>query len=129
MGHRIIPEEELAEILRKHGLWLRGEPGGVRDDLRGADLRWADLSGANLRDADLSGANLDYTCWPLWCGSLGVKVDKRIAAQIAYHFCQLGCEDPDYIRARNAILDFANTFHRVKECGELKPLPEPPKEY
>lgn len=118
MGPRIIPEEELAEILWKHDLWLRGEPGGVRANLRDA----------NLRGTELRGANLDYSCWPLWCGSLGVKVDKRIAAQIAYHFCQLGCEDSDYIRARNAILDFANTFHRVRECGKLEPLPKPPKE-
>ncbi|MEY8576163.1 pentapeptide repeat-containing protein [Oscillospiraceae bacterium 21-37] len=46
-------------------------------DLRGVDLRKADLQGANLR-----GANLDYSCWPLWCGSLDVKVDVRLAAQL-----------------------------------------------
>lgn len=93
-------------------------------DLWGADLRGANLRGADLREGDhwvanLRGANLDYSCWPLWCGSLDVKVDARIAAQLAYHFCRLDCDDPDYIAARNAILDFANTFHRVKECGKL----------
>ena len=104
-------------------------------NLRGADLRWADLHEANLRGADLQGADLrgadlrganlreadlDFACWPLWCGSLNVKVDKRIAAQLAYHFYRLDCDDPDYIAARNAIVDFANTFHRVKECGRIE---------
>lgn len=97
---------------------------GVRADLSGADLRCANLrcanlSGADLRGANLREANLDYSCWPLWCGSLWVKVDKRIAAQIAYHFCRLGCDDPEYIQARNAILTLANQFHRVEECGKL----------
>ena len=79
--------------------------------------QWADL-----RDADLRGADLDFSCWPLWCGSLDVVVDKRIAAQLAYHFCRLVCDDPGYIKARNDILDFANEFHRVKECGKLAPM-------
>ena len=50
--------EQLAEILRLHDMWRRGERGGVPADLRGADLREADLSGANLVAADLSGANI-----------------------------------------------------------------------
>ena len=89
-------------------------------DLRGAGLRWADLSGADLSGADLRGADIDYSCWPLWCGSLDVKIDKRIAAQLAYHFCRLDCDDEEYINARNAILEFANQFHRVNECGKLE---------
>lgn len=93
---------------------------GERANLSGADLRRAAISGADLSFADLSGANLDYAVWPLWCGSLGVKVDKRIAAQIAYHFCRLDCDDPEYIQARNALIPLANQFHRVEECGEIK---------
>ena len=89
-------------------------------DLRGADLLQANLSGANLRGADLSGANLDYSCWPLWCGSLDVKVDARIARQLAYHFCRLDCDDPEYLEARKAITEFANGFHRVDECGRIE---------
>lgn len=91
-------------------------------NLRGANLRRADLRGANLSDSDLRGADLDFSCWPLWCGSLGAVVDRRIAAQIAYHFCRLVCDDPGYIKARNAILDFANEFHLVDECGYLEPI-------
>ncbi len=88
-------------------------------NLRNADLRETDLREANLRWADLHGANLDYSALPLWCGSFDVKVDKRIASQIAYHFCRLDCDDPEFLAARNAIKDLANQFRRVKE-GELE---------
>jgi len=88
--------------------------------LRGANLRGADLRGADLRGADLRGADLDYSCYPLWCGSLHFKADKRLACQLAYHLCSMQCDDADYIKMRNSILGFANQFHRVDECGELK---------
>ena len=91
-----------------------------RADLRGADLRRADLRGADLSDADLRGADLDYSCYPLWCGSLHLKADKRLACQLAYHLCSMQCDDADYIKMRNSILGFANQFHRTDECGELK---------
>ena len=91
-----------------------------RTDLRGANLCEADLCVADLRAADLRGANIDYACWPLWRGSLGVKVDVRIARQLAYHLCALDCDDPEYIKARDALLPFANQFHRVQECGILE---------
>ena len=94
-------------------------------NLRYADLRNANLEGANLENSDLrnaileganlKGAILDYSSWPLWCGSFEAKVDTRIAAQLAYHFCRLHCDDPEYIKARNAIVKFANKFHRVGE--------------
>ena len=45
-------------ILEKHAKWARGEDGGERADLCGANLRGANLSGADLRGADLCGANL-----------------------------------------------------------------------
>ena len=89
-------------------------------DLSNADLSEADLRHANLRDADLSEADLDYSCYPLWCGSLHLKADKRLACQLAYHLCSMQCDDADYIKMRNSILGFANQFHRADECGELK---------
>lgn len=120
-----MEQKKLDEILRLHKMWLDGEEEGERADLQDADLWGANLWGANLRsanlrDADLWGADVDYSCWPLWCGSLDAKVDRRIAAQLAYHFCRLDCDDPDYIEARNAIVNFANEFHRVEECGWLE---------
>jgi len=89
-------------------------------NLSDANLRGADLSDANLSDANLRGADLDFSCWPLWCGSLKVKVDKRQAAQLAYHLCSMQCDDEEYLKMRNSILDFANQFHRVDECGKLR---------
>ena len=68
-----------------------------RANLSGADLSRANLSGADLRGADLSRANLDYSCYPLWCGSLHLKADKRLACQLAYHLCSMQCDDADYI--------------------------------
>ena len=109
-----------------------------RADLRRADLSGADLSGANLSGADLSGANLrranlrradlDFSCWPLWCGGLHVKTDKRLACQLAYHLCSMQCDDEEYIKMRNSILEFANQFHRADECGRLEPVIKEEKE-
>lgn len=95
-------------------------PEGYHLAFGGADMHNVDMHKANIRGADMRGADVDYSCWPLWCGSFDVRVDKRIAAQLAYHFCRLDCDDADYIKARNAIIDFANQFHRVDECGRLE---------
>ena len=89
-------------------------------NLRDTNLINTNLRGANLRGADLNGADLDYSCYPLWCGSLHLKADKRLACQLAYHLCSIQCDDADYIKMRNSILDFANQFHRVDECGKLE---------
>lgn len=129
-----MTEKELKKILHRHQLWLEGKEGGEQAnlrwaDLRGADLCEADLCGANLREVDLRGANLhranlcganlDFSCWPLWCGSLDVTVDKRIAAQLAYHFCRVRCDDPEVQAAQKALAPLANQFHRVEECGRI----------
>jgi hypothetical protein len=68
----------------------------------------------------LRSADLDFSCWPLWCGSKNVKVDARIAAQLAAHFCVLDCDDPAYIAVRKAILKFAKTSHRADDLGLLE---------
>ena len=54
---------DLRLALIEHGKWLRGEEGGERlvlygADLRGANLYGADLAGSDLSRADLYGANL-----------------------------------------------------------------------
>ena len=58
---RTISKDELAYILKKHKMWLNGEVGGIR-----ADLRWADLCGADLREANLCAADLR---WANLCGA------------------------------------------------------------
>ena len=50
--------DELAEIIEKHGKWLRDESEGERANLIGANLSRANLSRANLSGANLSGADL-----------------------------------------------------------------------
>ena len=53
-----MDKQELKAILGKHLKWLRGEDGGERANLSGADLFGADLFGANLSRANLSRADL-----------------------------------------------------------------------
>ena len=92
-------------------------------DLSGADLSYAKLSYAKLSYADLSGADLDYSTWPLWCGSLDVKIDRRIFCQLLYHTLRAGMSmDDEEVQAllnNPDVLRLANQFHRVEECGKL----------
>lgn len=139
-----MEQEKLKKILRKHKFWLEQVHGGEeanlteanlteadlrKADLRivnliGADLRGADLTRADLRGADLRGADLDFSCIPLWCGSLEVHFDDRQLYQLAYHLVRAGLysknaseETKDEL---SKLIDFANKFHRVEECGEIK---------
>ena len=50
----------LKKILEKHEMWLNGEEGGERADLRYTDLSGADLTGVDLRYANLRGTDLRY---------------------------------------------------------------------
>lgn len=110
-----MEKEKLDKILEDHKLWLSDNKSGSRANLRGANLR-----GANLRGADLRGADIDYSALPLSCKGLKIKIDKRIACQLAYHFCCQECDDAEYQDARKVLLPFANKFHRVDECGILE---------
>lgn len=134
-----MTQNELDKILQSHQKWLAGEDGGSRANLQDANLRGADLRAANLRGADLQdanlqvadlqsanlrganlrGANLDYSCWPLWCGSLDVRVDRRIFCQLAYHLCRVIVDDEDCKEAQLMLGRLANEFHRVNECGRV----------
>jgi hypothetical protein len=87
-------------------------------DLSCANLRGANLNSANLSGANLSGADIDFSVWPLWCGSLGVKTDKRVAAQLLYHALDAmsTCTDAcvrDMVLSHKDLLELANSFHRV----------------
>ena len=129
-----MTKREIKKILNQHKLWLNGEADGKRADLKRANLQGADLKRANLQRADLQGANLqganlqgailkranlDFSCWPLWCGSQGVKVNIQLAAQLAAHFCILDCEAEEYKIAREALLPFAKMSHRAKDLRLL----------
>ena len=97
-------------------------------NLRYANLRHANLTNANLRNADLRnanliGADLDFSCWPLWCGSIGVKVDEKIARQLMYHtlivMLDSGIEIPE---TKEKLIKFANDSHVVTRynCKKLE---------
>ena len=130
-----MSREELNEILELHKKWIEGDKIGKCADLSGADLRLAylghadlrhaDLSGADLSVADLSGANLDYSCLPLWCGSLKVHMDDKQVKQLLYHTLSIVkysynvSEELKSALLTETNLEIANQFHRVDECGEL----------
>lgn len=103
---------------------LRGA--NLRDaDLRDADLRNADLCGADLRGANLRGADLDFSCLPLWCGGLDVQIDDRLARQLFYHllrnvaYSNNTSEELKSLLLTPELLNAANRFHRVDECGKI----------
>lgn len=114
-------QTELNKILENHLHWIK-EDCENWEDMR-ADLRWADLREVDLRWANLSGADLDYSCLPLWCGSLKTNFDDRQLIQIAFHLVSAGLYSKnasEEIKAElSKLIDFANRFHRVDECGRI----------
>ena len=138
-----MTREDLDKILKNHKLWIHGKEGGEVAEFRGADLqgvdfsnvdlRGADLSYANLCEADLKGADLkntnlrntylDFSCLPLWCGSLSAKFDDKQLAQIAYHLVKAGLNSENASTETkeelSKLIDFANKCHRADECGKI----------
>jgi hypothetical protein len=112
-------KEELSIVLEEHENWLHGNGG-----------RFANLTDANLTDANLRGADLDFSCIPLWCGSLEAHFDDEQLKQIAYHLVFAG------LKSKNAseetkkelrkLIDFANSasvierhnLEKIKEVNE-----------
>ena len=91
---------EIKLKLELHAKWLRNEEGGERAnlswatlsganflgaDLSSANLRGANLSGATLSGANLRGVNLDFSSYPLWCGSLSAELDQKHIVQLLFH--------------------------------------------
>ena len=126
-------ERDLYCVISKQKEWINGDGGEYASlshaDLRGVSLRYvslshAYLSGADLSGADVRGADLDYSCLPLWCGSLEAHFDDRQLVQIAYHLIKAGLQSKNASeetkKELSKLIDFANKFHRVDECGEIK---------
>ena len=150
-----MTSDELKKVLELHYKWLNDESDGVKADLsdadlsdadlRGADLRGADLRGADLRGADLSsanlrgadlrgadlssadlrGANLDFSCLPLWCGSLTANMDDKQVKQLLYHTLSIVKHSnnvsallKEQLLTENN-LAIAKEFHRADECNKL----------
>ena len=85
-------------------------------DLREADLRGADLHRADLCGADFHGADLDFSSWPLWCGSLNVKLCDKLKTQLLYHTINV-CGIEMFTKKQ---IKLANTFHRIPEVPKLE---------
>lgn len=102
---------DIVKTLELHRKWLNGENGGEC---------------ADLRDADLRGADLDFSCWPLWCGSLGVHIDDKLAIQLLYHlifnvdYSKNISQEIKNVLLTDEIIELANKFHRVDETGKIK---------
>ena len=82
--------------------------------LQWAELQGADLRGAKLQGADLRGVKLDFSAFPLWCGSFGIIAGDRLVYQLIAHLTRLDvthCSD-DAKAAVAAALPWANKF-----CG------------
>ena len=99
--------KELQEILKKHKMWLN-EEGGER----------ANLQGANLRGAYLQGADLDFSVWPLWCGSIGVSLDTIQLRQLVYH-AMVNMGKTEQKKFLSDPIEYANGFHRIPEVDKL----------
>ena len=97
----------IQEVLAKHKKCIADEDGGQRADLQGADLQGADLRGADI----------DFSCWPLWCGSKEITVDLRIVYQLLAHVACLQCDEPEYAEIQKAIMPYAVKSHRALDLG------------
>ena len=118
-----MTKTELTLIIESHNKWLNCEPDGKRADLRDVNLSGADLRGANLHKAELNGAVIDFSCLPLWCGSLGAFFDDRQIIQLVYHTVKSGLQSKntseEVKNELTKLIDLANRFHRVGECGKI----------
>ena len=93
-------------------------------NLEGAYLGGADLRGADLRGADLRGADLDFSCLPLWCGSLSAHFDDNQIIQIIYHAVKAGLNSKNVSEEvkveLSKVIGLANRFRRAEECGRIE---------
>ena len=77
-----------------------------------------------MRGADLRGADLDYSCFPLWCGSFDIKVDSRFVFQIIAHLSRVQKVhlSVEAKRAIKALDKWKNKFCEYREdVKEIKP--------
>lgn len=102
-------------------------------DLRHADMRYAKLQNAetyyaDMKYADLLSADLDFSVFPLWCGGLDVNIDDRQATQLLYHLIRnvnysKNCsESMKKLLNMDSLVNQANKFHRIDECGIIKEI-------
>ena len=113
--------------LRGVDLWSANlQDANLQDaNLWSANLRSANLQRADLQGADLQGADLDFSCLPLWCGSLLANMDDRQVKQLLYHILSIVKHSNNVSETIKAALltdkniEIAKEFHRANECNKL----------
>lgn len=69
--------------------------------------------------------NLDCSSLQLWCGGLDIHIDDKIAVQLLYHlvrnvlYSKNTSKELKRLLGQKDIVEEANKFHRVEECGKL----------
>ena len=95
-----MEQKILDKILSDHSLWLKNNNEGSR--------------------ANLSMANLDFSSFPLWCGTRNMIVDMKIVNQLLAHICALSCEADEFKTIKEIILPYAVNSHVAKPLGLIK---------
>jgi len=108
-----MTQDELIEIVKRHGRWLLDEDGGRRANLSCADLSCADLSGANLLRADLRRADLS-------CADLsGADLRRADLLRADLRRADLSCADLSGADLRRANLRRADLSGANLSCADL----------
>lgn len=83
--------------------------------LHGVQFCRCNTRGMHLNGSDMTGANIDYSAWPMWCGSYGVKVDRRLFEQLVMHLCGVVVDDREYWNVQQTLKSIAMRHPRAQE--------------
>jgi len=95
-------------------------------NLSGCNLKSCDLSDCDLSGCDLSGCDMDFSSIELSCNDLGAHLDDRLIIQRLYHtlfnaqYSKNVSLDLKTALLTPELVEVANRFHRVAECGEIE---------
>jgi uncharacterized protein YjbI with pentapeptide repeats len=59
---------------------------------RECNIKMVNLLRTDLTNADFSTSNIDYSSFPLWCGSFNVILDDKQKQQLLYHLLRIAPE-------------------------------------
>jgi len=82
----------------------------------------ADFTYADFTNADFTDARIDFSSWPIWCGSVKAIVCDKIAKQLMYHALAVAIRHiPDGLMPPG-LIDWVNESHIVKNRW-VAPIP------
>ena len=91
-----------------------------------SDLSHSDLSDCNMTGCNMDGCNMDSSGVNLSCTDLGIHLDDRLIIQRLYHtlfnaqYSKNVSLDLKTALLTPELVEVANRFHRVAECGEIE---------